>query len=122
MEEAHDEIIGTVSFIREETNKNHLDGKHNVGSNADGPRVVGTPSQPPPTVSAAQLWLKHSIAYGDLVQDKGIFFSNDLEPGRKNPGIIELSVVACDKSGSIIGEFNEHVKPSKTTCITEESS
>ena len=32
------------SFFQEETNNNHLDGKHNIGLNADGPTVVGTPS------------------------------------------------------------------------------
>ena len=31
LEEAYDEIIGTASFFQEETNNNHLDGKHNIG-------------------------------------------------------------------------------------------
>ena len=32
----------------------------------------------------------------------------------KNSGILQLSFVACNKSGSVIGEFDEHVKPLKT--------
>ena len=122
LEEAYDEIIGTASLFQEETNNYHLDGKHNTGSNADSPTVVSTPSQPPPTVSAASSRLTHSIAHDDLVQDKVIFFSVDLEHGGKNSGILQLSVFACDKSGNVIGEFDSHVKHSKNTCITEESS
>ena len=55
MEEAYDEIgvIGSASLFQEEANNNHLDDKHNIGSNANSPTVVGTPLQPPPTVSAA---------------------------------------------------------------------
>ena len=30
--------------------------------------------------------------------------------------------MACNKSGSVIGEVDEHIKPSKNTCITEKSS
>ena len=47
LEEAYDEIIGSASLFQEETNNNHLDDKHNIGSNADGPTVDGTPFQPP---------------------------------------------------------------------------
>ena len=53
LEEAYDEIIHTASFFKEETNNYHLDGKHNIGSNANGPTVVCSPLQPLPTVSAA---------------------------------------------------------------------
>ena len=61
LEEAYDEIIGTASFFQEETNNGHLDGRHNIRLNADGSTVVGTPSQPPPTVSAPSSRLTHSI-------------------------------------------------------------
>ena len=122
LEEAYVEIIGSASLFQQETNHNHLDDKLNIGSNANGPTVVETPSQPPPTVSAASSRLTHSIAHDDLVQDKVIFFfCINLQHGGKNAGILHLSVVACNKSGSVIGEFND-VKPSKITCIAEESS
>ena len=83
LEKVYDEITGTASLFQQETNINHLDGKHNIGLKADSPTVVSTPSQPPPTVSAASSRLTHSIAHVDLVQDKVIFFSVNLEYGGK---------------------------------------
>ena len=89
LEEAYDEMIGTASLFQEEMNNNHLDDKHNIGSNANGHTVVGTPSQPPPTVSAALLRLIHRIAHDDLVQDEVMFFSINLEHGGKKSGILQ---------------------------------
>ena len=60
LEEAYDEKIGIASLFQEETNNNHLDDKHNIGSNADGSTVDATSSQPPPTVSACSSRLTHS--------------------------------------------------------------
>ena len=122
LEDAYNEIIGGASLFQEGTNNYHLDDKHNIGSNADSPTADGIPLQPPPMVSTCSLRLTHSIAHDDLVQDKVIFFSANVNHGGNNSGIYQLSVVACDKSGNVIGEFNKHVKPLKNTCITEEST
>ena len=83
LEEVYNEIIGGTSLFQEETNSNHLDDKHNIRSNADSPTLDGIPLQPPPTESACSLRLTHSIAHDDLVEDKGFFFSVNLEHGGK---------------------------------------
>ena len=114
LEEAYDEIICGASLFPEEPNNNHLDDKHNVGSNADGPTVDGTPSQPPQMVSACSSRLTHSIAHDDLVKDKLVFFSVNLEHCGRIPGILQLSVVACDKSVSVIGEVTNTSSLQKT--------
>ena len=97
LEEAYDEIIGGASLFQLETNYNHLDDKHNIGSNPDGPTVDGTPLKLLPMVSAHSLRPTNSIVHDDLVQDQVIFFSVNLEHGGKNPGILQLSVVASNK-------------------------
>ena len=92
LEDVYDEIIGTASLFQEETNNNHLDGKHNIGSKANttlGQKPIGKhnigskANSPTPTVAAASLRLTHSIAHDDLAQDNVIFFSVDLEHGGK---------------------------------------
>ena len=40
----------------------------------------------------------------------------------KKTRILQLSVVACDKSESVIGELVNHIKSLKNMCITETSS
>ena len=61
LEEAYDDIIGGASLFQLETNNNHLDDKHNIGSNPDSPTVDGTPLKLLPMVSAHSLRPTNSI-------------------------------------------------------------
>ena len=65
------------------------------------------------------LRLTHSIAHDDLVQDNVIFFfSVDLESMVEKIGILTaiLLVVACHKSGIVIGEFDKHNRKYMMMC------
>ena len=53
---------------------------------------------------------KHSIAHEDIVSGKVVYFDTDLED-INHTDMVQLSCVASDQNGNILGEFDKFIKP-----------
>jgi hypothetical protein len=62
-----------------------------------------------------------SLAHKSLESDSCVLFLLDLETGGPKYGIIQLLVVAFSKSGKILGEFDQFIKPPPKAIWSEQA-